>query len=69
MDSQTKFHFIAYVHQNGKVWELDGRGQGPVYKAECAKEAFGVTVSQILESYTKVDPNTRYSLMALAPNT
>lgn len=28
--SGEAFHFVAYVHRNGGVWELDGLQPGPI---------------------------------------
>ena len=68
MDVHTQFHFVTYVCKAGKVWEIDGRRDNPVVKADCPSlQEFGVIVSGILQKYTAVNPDTKYSLMALAP--
>eukprot|EP00760_Papus_ankaliazontas_P006164 PhM_4_TR12922/c3_g1_i1/m.2504/K05610/UCHL5, UCH37; ubiquitin carboxyl-terminal hydrolase L5 len=29
------YHFVAYIHKHGAVWELDGLQKGPIRVAEC----------------------------------
>ena len=29
------YHFVSYIHFNGKIYELDGLQPGPIFHAEC----------------------------------
>ena len=56
------------MERNGFVWQLDGRISQPLKKGVIAGN-FGVTVSHIAKEYLKeMPPETKVSLMALAPN-
>ena len=68
MDSNTRFHFVAYVNLEGTIWELDGRGSAPLLKGSCSDGDFGIKIAQLLQRYTQMDSTTQFSLMALAPN-
>ena len=68
MDSNTAYHFVAYVNLEGVIWEVDGRRNKPLQKGSCTQEDFGLKISALLQGYIQMDDTCRFSLMALSPN-
>ncbi|CDW77791.1 ubiquitin carboxyl-terminal hydrolase isozyme l3-like [Stylonychia lemnae] len=68
--TQQPGHFVCYIEKDGYIWELDGRMNGPMNKGRISPDqSLGVEVSKIIQKYIDIDPQeTRYSVMALAPN-
>lgn len=61
---------MCYIEKDGCIWELDGRMKGPVNKGRILPDQnLGKEVSKIIQKYINIDPEeTKYSVMALAPN-
>ena len=68
IDTNTSFHFVAYIQKGGTIWEIDGRRAQPLQKGECAPDQFGVRCAELLKGYVDMDSTCQFSLMALAPN-
>ena len=52
MDTNTTYHFVAYVNLEGTIWEIDGRRSLPLQKGPCTQEDFGIKISALLQGYT-----------------
>ena len=63
-------HFVCYVEHGGYIWELDGRMKAPANKGRILPDSsLGTQVTKIIQKYIDIDPEeTKYSVMALAPN-
>ena len=68
-DSKSKdpFHFVAFIHKNGKIYELDGLAGSPKLQAECDESAWEGKVLEIIKSRVNVNSaeELRFNLMAL----
>mmetsp|Transcript_24293 Transcript_24293/g.59210 ORF Transcript_24293/g.59210 Transcript_24293/m.59210 type:complete len:231 (+) Transcript_24293:60-752(+) len=69
VDERIDLHFVALVHHDGKVWELDGRKDGPVMHAECTPETLlEVSCDVIKEKFMAKDPSElRFTILSLGP--
>ena len=77
--TDTQCHFVTYVaSKDGKIWELDGRLDGPLCKGQLREgDHLGMEVSKIIKSYIEMNevqaaiegqpPDIKFSVMALAP--
>lgn len=60
------YHYVAFVHKNGTLYELDGMASGPIAHGPCTPEtllhdAAGVVRAQ----YTENNVDGNFALMAL----
>ena len=64
------YHFVSYIHFNGKIYELDGMQTGPILHAECEESEWIERIKPILAS--RMDQfsgsEIRFNLMALVQN-
>jgi ubiquitin carboxyl-terminal hydrolase L3 len=61
-------HFVALVHVNGGLYELDGRKDGPVRHGDTTKETLLKDACEVVEDFMKRDPDEmRFTILALAP--
>ncbi|CDW88421.1 carboxyl-terminal proteinase [Stylonychia lemnae] len=64
-------HFVTYIQKDGFIYEMDGRLNAPVQKAEIKEDqSLGKEVSKIIKQYIEISgyQETKFSVMALAPN-
>jgi len=65
------FHFIAYVHVNGVLWELDGLKKQPVRMLSCPKDEWtihvGPTVRERITRYPEGE--CLFNLLAVVSET
>jgi len=61
------YHFVAFVHHGGRVWELDGLKPKPVAYGECSKENWHeVAVPAIQERIQKyASDEISFNLLAM----
>jgi ubiquitin carboxyl-terminal hydrolase L5 len=61
------YHFIAYVHFNGRLYELDGIQKGPILHSECTSDEWLDKVKPAImtriQSYSESE--IRFNLLAL----
>lgn len=64
-------HFICFVHKDGKLYELDGRKDGPVEHGASSAEGLLPDAARVIrEKYMSVDPTEhRFTIMALSAAT
>ncbi|XP_058464784.1 ubiquitin carboxyl-terminal hydrolase [Malaya genurostris] len=61
-------HFVAFVHFDGKLYELDGRKNFPVIHGETNPENLLQDAIAVCKKYIARDPNeVRFSLLGLVP--
>lgn len=66
LDDDIITHFVALVKVNGKLYELDGRKEGPVCHGPC--QNLLVDACAVVKKFMERDPNeVRFNIMALAP--
>jgi ubiquitin carboxyl-terminal hydrolase L5 len=44
-EKEDAFHFVAYIHHNGRVYEIDGLQEGPILIAEDVKDENWVDIA------------------------
>ena len=66
----AKAHFVTFVEVNGRVWELDGRLDGPIDRGEIKGSNLGIKVTPFIQRYIEMDKEEmKFSIIALAPST
>uniref|UniRef100_A0AAG5DH43 Ubiquitin carboxyl-terminal hydrolase n=1 Tax=Anopheles atroparvus TaxID=41427 RepID=A0AAG5DH43_ANOAO len=61
-------HFIAFVHVDGKLYELDGRKNFPVVHGDTTPETLLKDAVQVCKQFIEVDPaEVRFTLLGLVP--
>jgi ubiquitin carboxyl-terminal hydrolase L5 len=48
-DKEDVYHFVAYIHKFGSIWELDGLQPGPIKHMECDVKQFVPNASKIIQ--------------------
>ncbi|CAI9725439.1 ubiquitin carboxyl-terminal hydrolase-like [Octopus vulgaris] len=66
-DQAVVRHFITLISRNNKLYELDGRKEGPVCHGEINKESFLESAAAMVKKFMARDPEEMdFSVMALA---
>eukprot|EP00106_Octopus_bimaculoides_P015403 XP_014782845.1 PREDICTED: ubiquitin carboxyl-terminal hydrolase-like [Octopus bimaculoides] len=66
-DQAVVRHFITLISHNNKLYELDGRKEGPVCHGEINKESFLESAAAMVKKFMARDPEEMdFSVMALA---
>jgi len=64
---QVFHHFVAFVHKEGSIYELDGRKPYPINHGTSCADTFLVDAARVCREYMKRDPeNVQFSIIALA---
>jgi ubiquitin carboxyl-terminal hydrolase L3 len=69
-DEEVDTHFVAFVNDGGKIYELDGRREGPILRGVIdTPEDFALRVlDTIRTNFMERNPeDIRFSILALAP--
>ena len=67
-NKDTQCHFVCYIEKDGKLWELDGRLDQPVCKAQLREgDHLGMEASKIIQNYIQMSDDVKFNVMALAP--
>jgi ubiquitin carboxyl-terminal hydrolase L3 len=68
LDDKLNVHFVALVHVNGGLYELDGRKDGPVRHGDTTKKTLLQDACKVVDTFMKRDPTEmRFTILALAP--
>lgn len=68
LEDKVITHFVALVHVNGGLYELDGRKDGPVRHGDTTQETLLEDACKVVENFMKRDPDEmRFTILALAP--
>lgn len=66
---ETISHYVALVHVNGGLYELDGHKKGPVRHGNTSQETLLEDAWKVVKQFMDRDPDEiRFTVMALAPN-
>lgn len=66
-DEPVNHHFIAFIHKNGTLYELDGRKSFPVNHGPTTQETLLEDAAKICKEFMARDPNeVRFTVVALA---
>lgn len=70
LDDPLDTHFVALVCVNDKLYELDGRKDGPVCHGSTTQATLLKDACQVVQQFMERDPDEmRFTIMALAPKT
>lgn len=70
IDDRIVTHFVALVHHNGQLLELDGRKQGPIPHGPTSPETLLQDACRVVQQFMdrETDPKeVRFAITALAP--
>ena len=68
INQEVDTHFMALVHVNHKLYELDGRKDGPVCHGDTTQECLLKDACRVVKEFMDRDPGeVRFSIIALAP--
>jgi len=66
-DKPLDDHFIALVHKNGSIYELDGRKNRPINHGPSCPDTFLMDAAEVCKKFIARDPSaTHFAAMALA---
>lgn len=68
IEDEVETHFVALVHIDGELYELDGRKNGPVLHGPTSQNTLLKDACQVVQTFMARDPSeTRFAITALAP--
>ncbi|XP_011632267.1 ubiquitin carboxyl-terminal hydrolase isozyme L3 [Pogonomyrmex barbatus] len=66
-DMEVYHHFIAFVHKDSSLYELDGRKSAPINHGSTTPETLLDDAARVCKEYMERDPNeVRFTVVALA---
>lgn len=66
--SKVNHHFIALIHKDGELYELDGRKSFPIKHGATTPEKLVFDAAKVCEKFMAVDPcNLAFSILAVTP--
>jgi len=66
-DIEVYHHFVAFIHKDGLLYELDGRKPAPINHGSTTPEALLDDAARVCKEYMERDPNeVRFTVVALA---
>lgn len=69
LGEKVDLHFVAFIHKDGQLYELDGRKDRPITHGGTTKENFLSDVAKICQLFMQRDPEEhRFTIIALASN-
>jgi hypothetical protein len=68
IDDDLITHFIALIHKDGRLYELDGRKEAPVDHGPTTELDLLTDSIRVVQQYMQRDPTeVRFTILALAP--
>jgi len=69
LDENIDLHFITFIHNNGKLYELDGRVEhGPICHGDTTQQSLLKDACNVVKQLMEADPSeVRFTIIALAP--
>jgi len=66
-DVNVDLHFVAFVHQDGGLYELDGRKEAPVFHGNTTASTLLEDTAVVIQKFMARDPdNLNFTVVALA---
>uniref|UniRef100_A0A0B6XYJ5 Ubiquitin carboxyl-terminal hydrolase n=1 Tax=Arion vulgaris TaxID=1028688 RepID=A0A0B6XYJ5_9EUPU len=66
VDEHVKSHFVAFVHVNGHLYELDGRKEAPIVHGKTTPDTLLQDAAEIIKKFMAREPdNVNFNVMAL----
>ncbi|XP_033118424.1 ubiquitin carboxyl-terminal hydrolase isozyme L3-like isoform X2 [Anneissia japonica] len=67
VDEEVNLHFIALVHKDGSLYEMDGRKPNPINHGKCSNETVLEDAAAVCMKFMNRDPTElRFTLIALS---
>jgi len=69
LDESIDLHFISFIHNHGKLYELDGRVEhGPICHGDTTQQNLLTDACRVVKQLMEADPSEmRFTIIALAP--
>ncbi|KYN04249.1 Ubiquitin carboxyl-terminal hydrolase isozyme L3 [Cyphomyrmex costatus] len=68
-DVEVYHHFVAFIHKDGSLYELDGRKSAPISHGSTTPETLLDDAARVCKEYMEHDPTeVRFTVVALAAN-
>ncbi|KAL6423466.1 hypothetical protein ACFW04_010212 [Cataglyphis niger] len=68
-DMEVYHHFVAFIHKDGSLYELDGRKSSPINHGPTTPETLLDDAARVCKEYMERDPTeVRFTAVALAAN-
>lgn len=68
LNDKVETHFVALVHVNGKLYELDGRKEAPVLHGDTSQMTLLKDACEVIKKFMARDPTEgRFAITTLAP--
>eukprot|EP00744_Colponema_vietnamica_P000779 GILI01001355.1.p1 GENE.GILI01001355.1~~GILI01001355.1.p1 ORF type:complete len:308 (+),score=103.67 GILI01001355.1:105-926(+) len=68
IDEPIITHFVAFVHRDGHLYELDGRKEFPINHGPSSPDTFLKDACAVVSKFMQRDPEeVRFTILALAP--
>ncbi|XP_071087703.1 ubiquitin carboxyl-terminal hydrolase-like isoform X1 [Haliotis cracherodii] len=68
-EDEVNPHFVAFIHQDGGLYELDGRKEGPIRHSDSTPETLLQDTAKVLRKFMDRDPeNINFAITALVQN-
>ncbi|XP_064612959.1 ubiquitin carboxyl-terminal hydrolase-like isoform X2 [Liolophura sinensis] len=65
-DESVDYHFVAFIHKDGCLFEMDGMKGGPVYHSVTCEDSFLVDAAGVVKKFMERDPDElNFTVMAL----
>ncbi|PSN35359.1 Ubiquitin carboxyl-terminal hydrolase isozyme L3 [Blattella germanica] len=65
-DEPVNYHFVAFVHKDGDLYELDGRKSFPINHGSTSGETLLEDAAKVCQQYMKRDPDElHFTVVAL----
>ncbi|KAK3728854.1 hypothetical protein QZH41_020232, partial [Actinostola sp. cb2023] len=66
IDVKVDLHFVALIHKDGILYELDGRKEFPINHGKTSSESFLKDGARVCQEFMKRDPNeVHFTVVAL----
>ncbi|EFJ41731.1 hypothetical protein VOLCADRAFT_83997 [Volvox carteri f. nagariensis] len=64
-DEDVDLHFVAFVHKDGQLWELDGRRAGPVCRGPSSSETLLQDAARVVQDFISRSSSLTFNVLAL----
>ncbi|KAG2442345.1 hypothetical protein HXX76_002431 [Chlamydomonas incerta] len=64
-DEEVNLHFVALVHRNGQLWELDGRRAAPVCRGPSSPDTLLADAARVVKEFVSRSNSLNFNVLAL----